>query len=91
MTRRDYVRIAAALAEAAESHITANGSGDPYRDALGGTQEERAAFSMGQSLAWERCVDRIADALAADNPRFDRDRFSRAASSVQAAIAAGAR
>ncbi len=27
---------------------------------------------------WEDCRDQIADVLAADNPRFDRERFVRA-------------
>jgi hypothetical protein len=68
------VRIAAALAEAqrravaiAERTSREDGRTDPsvpYNNSLFGLQ-----------LATEA----IADALAADNPRFDRDRFARAA------------
>lgn len=64
MTRRDYIRIAAALREAAER----TWSGAPDED-------EQRAMLYGQRLAREA----IADALAADNPRFDRERFIAAA------------
>lgn len=54
MTRKDYVRLASALA------------GNKVRPIAG--WENVHAQWCGDVLA-------IADALAADNPRFDRDRF----------------
>lgn len=64
MTRRDYVRIAAALALARPTDEPRNG-GDLSRLAAG--------------MAWRACIAEVSIALAADNPRFDRERFMRAA------------
>lgn len=66
MTRKDYVRIAAALK--VEHDIIEDTS---YR------RDEKAHewFLSG----WEVTVRSIAGALASDNPRFDRERFYRAA------------
>lgn len=64
MTRRDYVRIAAALRAAYPSDGPRN-SGDLSRLAAG--------------MQWHACADELARVLAADNPRFDRSRFMAAA------------
>lgn len=67
MTRRDYVRIAAALRTARER--CENIGKAPGRSR---SMTDRAPF--GVQIAFEA----IADMLAADNPRFDLDRFDRA-------------
>ena len=56
MTKKDYVRIAAALARS--------------KDAFRG--------SDGMRVQWQEDVSVIADALADDNPKFDRARFLKA-------------
>lgn len=58
MTRRDYVRIAAALREA---------------------RPEYEASRRSVYEGWHRAMVALAAALAAENPRFDRDRFFAAA------------
>jgi hypothetical protein len=66
MTKKDYVRIAAALA----------------RNTPGfGSYSEHVAWGSASKpdvQAWSRIVTAIADVLAADNPRFDRARFYKA-------------
>lgn len=64
MTRKDYVAIAAALKEAKEL-VEASYQDNSYR--------EIAVDAV------HRCTVRIGVALAADNGRFDRDRFEFAA------------
>lgn len=64
MTRKHYVALAAALKEARTAAT--------YR---GANDRDSQLISIGVDLA---CRE-IADALAADNGRFDRDRFARAA------------
>lgn len=66
MTRKDYVRIAAAL-KAQRDNI----EDTAYRR----SEDAHEWFVSG----WEVTTRSIADALAADNPRFDRERFFRAA------------
>jgi len=51
MTRKDYVAIAAALAN---------------------------VRTQATIPSWQSCCEKIADAMAADNPRFDRARFLKA-------------
>jgi hypothetical protein len=64
MTRRDYVRIAAALRSARPIDEPRNG-GD--------------LMAIGARAAWLTAVEHVALALAQDNPRFDRARFYAAA------------
>jgi len=62
MTRKDYVALAAAIAEAQTEEGSLDGYvGDPYEEGR------------------KRTAQLIADALEADNPRFDRQRFYAAA------------
>lgn len=73
MTRRDYVRIAAALREARERC-------ERVREASGmsdGSTPRGPAFD-NSAFGLQIAAESLADALAADNPRFDRDRFDRA-------------
>jgi hypothetical protein len=63
VTRRDYIRIAAALNRVRPT----------------GGNNDRNVDSFPQ---WARTVEAIADALAEDNPRFDRYRFWDAADRV---------
>jgi hypothetical protein len=63
MTRRDYVRIAAALRS---------------------RRPDYEASRRGPYEGWYQAVLGIMDTLAADNPRFDRDRFWIAADEVPA-------
>ena len=67
MTRRDYVRIAAALAATRPTY-----EGDTF----------------GRAIAdqWRADVLALADMLGTDNPRFDRDRFCRAAGMLPEAV-----
>jgi hypothetical protein len=62
MTRKDYVAIA-----------TAMNRNKPATD----NDTDRAAHNMVR-LQWASDCMAIADTLAEDNPRFDRDRFYRA-------------
>ncbi|HVE35363.1 MAG TPA: hypothetical protein VNC18_17490 [Gemmatimonadaceae bacterium] len=57
MTRKDYVALAAAIAEA----------------------RERTRTTLGSGYVLSMATVTIANALAADNPRFDRGRFFAAA------------
>lgn len=59
MTRKDYQVLASALHDVQPELITS--SDDRYGAAYGNQ--------------WQACVSAIADALAKDNPRFDRTRF----------------
>lgn len=63
MTRQHYIRIAAAL-KAANPHLETSDSTNAYRY---------------MKKAWRNTVETVADALADDNPRFDRSRFYAAA------------
>ena len=68
MTRRDYERIAAALGTAhAADHR-----------AIGSFPDKWAAVQRSQ----RRAVAHLALALEAENPRFDRQRFERAAAAT---------
>lgn len=66
MTRKDYVKLAAALREQVE-----NMEATAYRR----PDEAHHWFLAG----WEVTVHALADALRNDNPRFDRERFYTAA------------
>ena len=57
MTKKDYIKIAAALAQAGNTHF------------------QYVPTNAGARLQYEACVGRLADTLAADNPKFDRARF----------------
>ena len=59
MTRKDYVRLAAALKAARPEHVPG-----------GDWSAEQIATGV-----WARTVDSVMGALADDNPRFDRQRF----------------
>jgi hypothetical protein len=74
MTRKDYVRIAAALHAARDTDPRTYGAT---------TEGERNAYAMGLSVAWARCAQTIADSLAEDNPRFDIGRFLDAADPME--------
>ena len=63
MTRKDYVLIAAALTQA-KLDILGKEPPEAHSDLLDGR---------------DYAVEHIADALARDNPRFDRERFLKAA------------
>lgn len=65
MTRKDYIAIAEALASA---HSWVNAQ-------YGGAPEPDSPLHEPLDIAREN----IADVLAADNPRFDRERFLAAA------------
>ena len=62
MTRKDYVLIAAALKSTKPVPPT------------NATLDTRVAGAM----AWGRTAAYLTDALASDNPRFDRERFLKA-------------
>jgi hypothetical protein len=63
MTRKDYVLLADALRRARRDNVP----GQPRMD----------LSNHNRGVDW--CARGIADTLAADNPRFDRQRFLRAA------------
>ena len=65
MTRKDYVRLAAALAAAHPRHHLQD--------------YDTADAADGAYNAWAEAVNAVAHALAADNPRFDLVRFLEAA------------
>lgn len=58
MTRKDYVLIAAAIADSRETAKRCNGG-----------------FSKKDASMLQLTAAKIADALASDNPQFDRARF----------------
>ena len=65
MTKKDYIKIAAILAEAKpDSERLKDYHADNVVDAL--------------ELQWGRIVRKIADALLSDNPCFDPSRFLKA-------------
>ena len=72
MTRRDYVRIAAALREA-QRRIERTNAETARIYAAHGVPFDNALFGL------QIAAEALADALAADNPRFDRGRFLDAA------------
>ena len=72
MTRRDYVRIAAALREAAARV-------GRVHNQLGSGGEPMAEAPFGASWGLQVAAEALADALAADDPRFSRERFFAAA------------
>lgn len=65
MTRKDYVRLAAALAAAHPQHHLHD--------------YDTADAADGAYNAWAEAVNAVAHALAADSPRFDLVRFLEAA------------
>jgi len=70
MTRKDYVMIAAALREtldAIERESAAMAVGDSTRAAL-----------AGERLGVRHAALRVMEALASDNPRFERETFLKA-------------
>jgi len=62
MTRKDYVALAEALHGAKPVPMA-------YQSA--------EAWEIG-NVYWRECMIAISDVLAADNPRFDRERFIKA-------------
>ncbi len=70
MTRKDYVALAAALAQTRPTEE------DYTRHSAVGNNTMFDGISHGAALvAWTTTRDSIADTLRADNPRFDRSRF----------------
>lgn len=70
MTKKDYRAIAGALHAAGITEaVEISGTIHPIH--------ERAALE-GARAQWGECVRYMADVLAADSPRFDRERFVRA-------------
>lgn len=67
MTKKDYQLIADAINDCA-SLIA------PFENAVNG-EKYLAGFDAGTSSARDFVASRLAEALAADNPRFDRKRF----------------
>jgi hypothetical protein len=72
MTRKDYILIAAALRETL-AHIASNGDSERLSD-------DGRTFNSGESQGAHLAALRLADALAADNPRFERETFLKACS-----------
>lgn len=70
MTRKDYVLIA---------DIIAQFSRDIANDESGSLTDFGRAIVSGERAAAETIAHRLADRLRQDNPRFDRERFMRAA------------
>ena len=66
MTRKDYIRLAGALKWTRPSNPVC-----PFRNA--------ALVLEYQTKIWRDTVVSVADALAEDNSRFDRNRFYQAA------------
>lgn len=60
MTRKDYIAFAEALRD--------------VKLALAGFLET-PRHTRREMATWQACVVRVADVLADDNPRFDRERF----------------
>ena len=69
MTRKDYVAIAEAIAPT-------------VRHGLSGTIEDRS-YAEGHLAAAGSIRGAIADVLAKDNPRFDRQRFYNACEGIE--------
>jgi hypothetical protein len=65
MTKKDYILIAAALRGDA-AHLT-HQAGIPY--------ERMTPWYRGAYDQWNTAAMAVADALASDNPKFDRSRF----------------
>lgn len=72
MTRKDYILIADAIREAL-GDIASTGDSERLSD-------NGRTFNAGESQGAHRAALRLADTLAADNPRFDRTRFMAACS-----------
>lgn len=68
MTKKDYVKLAAALAAAKPAA--------PYTLV---TKFDRDDVRGISTEVWQGTVHNVADVLSADNPRFDRERFLAAA------------
>jgi len=68
MSRKDYVKLAAAL------HWT--------RPTQGKASQYKPAEQRARLAAWESVRDELANVLARDNDSFDRDRFVRACESA---------
>lgn len=67
MTRKDYVKIAEAINETVRQNDTDAHCTSEDNDYVNGKRDATHTIMVG-----------IADMLAADNPRFDRERFYRA-------------
>jgi len=70
MTRKDYVTIAAALRETL-AHVASNGDSERLSD-------DGRTFNSGEQSGVRRAALRVMEALAADNPRFERKTFLKA-------------
>ena len=68
MTKIDTDVVAEVLGRVRESDPHPVGFGSP-------TDAELAAFRQGAHMAWHMVTFGLADAMAADHPRWDRDRF----------------
>jgi hypothetical protein len=75
MTRKDYVAIAKAVAEGWADCVESA----KVQAAISGTQPDyREAYAVANVVA------NLCDVFAADNPRFDRERFETACGQVAA-------
>ena len=72
MTRKDYVMIAAALRETL-AHIASNGDSERLSD-------NGRTFNSGEQSGMRYAALRVMEALANDNPRFERETFLKACS-----------
>lgn len=71
MTKKDYQAIAGAMFKAKPKPALA--STVPYGLAV--ANEDDAVYDRAELEVWEGCVSALADVLAADSPRFDRETF----------------
>lgn len=77
MSKKDYIALAAALARTRPSladHTTTSAIGN-------NTMVNHISYGAACD-AWEDVVGAVSDVLAADNPRFDRQRFEDAATAT---------
>jgi len=72
MTRKDYILIAAALRETL-AHIASNGDSERLSD-------DGRTFNSGEQSGVHHAALRVMEALASDNPRFERETFLKACS-----------
>lgn len=82
MTRKDFVLIARALLDSrpTQTSSTDEDGTDEYWDADGNPITAEEYFDLDQrDTQWGETIASVTDALATTNPRFDRERFTRAA------------